>query len=82
KQGMLALTFTDPTTYDLIGEDDRISVLGLATLAPDVPVRCRIHKPHGTTLDFTAAQTLSPDQIEWFKAGSALNVIRRNLGET
>ncbi len=82
KQGMLALTFTDPTTYDLIDEDDRISVLGLATLAPDVPVRCRIHKPHGTTLDFTAAQTLSPDQIEWFKAGSALNVIRRNLGET
>ncbi|MBI3256635.1 MAG: aconitate hydratase [Actinobacteria bacterium] len=82
KQGMLALTFTDPTTYDLIGEDDRISVFGLATLAPDVPVRCRIHKPDGTTLDFTAAQTLSPDQIEWFKAGSALNVIRRNLGET
>ncbi len=79
KQGMLALTFSDPATYDLIEEDDRISVLGLASLAPDVPVQCRIHKPDGTTIDFTAVHTLSPEQIEWFQAGSALNVIRRNL---
>ncbi len=79
KQGMLALTFADPTTYDLIGEDDRISVLGLGSLAPDTPVRCLIHKPDGTTVDFTATHTLSPEQIEWFKAGSALNIIRQNL---
>ncbi|MGK2957473.1 MAG: aconitate hydratase [Acidimicrobiales bacterium] len=79
KQGMLALTFSDPATYELIDEDDRISVLGLSSLAPDVAVQCRIHKPDGKTVDFTATQTLSPDQIEWFKAGSALNVIRRNL---
>src|SRR3712207_3224778 len=76
KQGMLALTFADPATYDLIGEDDRISVLGLADLAPDVPVRCRITRPDGSTVDFEATHTLSPEQIEWFRAGSALNIIR------
>ncbi len=48
KQGMLALTFADPGTYDLIGEDDRVSVLDLARLAPDEPVRCLITKPDGT----------------------------------
>ena len=81
KQGLLPLTFADPDTYDLIDEDDRIDVVGLAELAPDQPVRCRIVKPDGTTVDFEATHTFSPDQIEWFKAGSALNVIRRDLGE-
>jgi aconitate hydratase len=54
-------------------------VLGLADLAPDVPVRCRITKPDGSTVDFEATHTLSPDQIEWFRAGSALNVIRQKV---
>jgi aconitate hydratase len=54
-------------------------VLGLADLAPDQPVRCRITKPDGTTVDFEATHTFSPDQIGWFQAGSALNVIRRDL---
>jgi aconitate hydratase len=81
KQGLLPLTFADPATYDQIGEDDTISVHGLAQLAPDVPVRCTIHKPDGTTIDFEANQTFSHDQIEWFKAGSALNIIRqKSLG--
>ena len=48
KQGLLPLTFADPATYDQIGEDDTISVHGLADLAPDTPVRCTIHKPDGT----------------------------------
>jgi aconitate hydratase len=77
KQGLLPLTFADPATYDQIGEDDRISVHGLADLAPDVPVRCSITKPDGTVVEFEANQTFSPEQIEWFKAGSALNIIRR-----
>ncbi len=77
KQGVVPLWFADPATYDEIGEDDRISVLGLADLAPDVPVRCQIVKPDGTTVDFEATQTYSPEQIEWFKAGSALNIIRQ-----
>ena len=80
KQGVLPLTFADPATYDLIGEDDRISVLGLADLAPDQPVRCRITKPDGSTVDFECNQTLSPEQIEWFRAGGALNIIRANQG--
>ncbi len=79
KQGLLPLTFADPDTYDLIDEDDRINVVGLADLAPDQPVRCQIVKPDGTTLDFEVTHTFSPDQIEWFRAGSALNVIRRDL---
>jgi aconitate hydratase len=76
KQGMLPLTFADPATYDLIDEDDRISVHGLAELSPDQPVRCSIHKPDGTVIPFETTQTFSPDQIEWFRAGSALNIIR------
>ena len=77
KQGMLPLTFTDPATYDHIDEDDRISVVGLADLAPDQPVSCTLHKPDGTTIAFTATQTFSPEQIEWFRAGGALNIIRQ-----
>jgi aconitate hydratase len=76
KQGLLPLTFADPATYDQIGEDDKISVHGLADLAPDTPVRCTIVKPDGTTIDFQANHTFSDEQIEWFKAGGALNIIR------
>ncbi len=76
KQGVLPLTFSDPATYDQIGEDDRISVLGLAELAPDTPVHGRITKPDGSTVDFETVHTFSPEQIEWFHAGSALNIIR------
>ena len=76
KQGLLPLTFADPATYDAIGEDDRINVLGLSDLAPDTPVHCQIVKPDGTTVDFECNHTFSHEQIEWFKAGSALNIIR------
>jgi aconitate hydratase len=76
KQGVLPLTFADPSTYDQIHEDDRISILGLAELAPDVPVQCRITKPDGSTIDFEGIHTMSPEHIAWFRAGSALNIIR------
>ena len=76
KQGVLPLTFADPATYDRIGPDDRISVLGLAGLAPDQPVRCQISHPDGSVEDFTAVHTFSPEQIDWFRAGGALNLIR------
>jgi aconitate hydratase A / 2-methylisocitrate dehydratase len=81
KQGMLPLTFTDPATYDEIGEDDRINVLGL----PPVPgqlVRCQIVKPGGETVDFEATHTFSDEQVEWFKAGSALNIVRAKVAGT
>jgi len=79
KQGVLPLTFVDPAVYDQIDQDDRISVLGLADLQPEGRVECRITKPDGTTIDFEAQQTLSPEQIEWFRAGSALNLIRQKV---
>ena len=81
KQGLLPLTFTDPATYDHIDAADHISILGLADLTPDRPVHCQITKPDRTTIDFTCTHTFSPEQIEWFKAGSALNIIRRRRQE-
>src|SRR5262249_27787626 len=77
KQGVLPLWFSDPATYDQIDETDRISILGLAPLEPEEPVECLIGKPDGTIVPFTCTHTLSPDQIEWFHAGGALNIIRR-----
>jgi aconitate hydratase len=77
KQGVLALTFSDPATYDLVAEDDRLSVVDLGNLRPDRAVRCLIHKPDGSSAEFLATHTMSDEQIEWFKAGSALNIIRR-----
>ncbi len=78
KQGLVPLTFADPNTYDLIGESDRINVLGL----PPVPgrnVRCQIVKADGNTIDFEAVHTFSDEQVEWFKAGSALNIVRAKV---
>jgi aconitate hydratase len=80
KQGVLPLTFSDPDTYDQIDEDDRISIFGLAELAPDRPVQCRIDKPDGSTVDFECTHTMNHEQIEWFEAGGALNIIRQRSG--
>jgi len=80
KQGVLPLTFADPHAYDQIGEDDRISITGLANLTPDVPVECTITKPDGTTVTFQGIHTMNDEQIEWFKAGGALNIIRQKQG--
>jgi len=55
-------------------------VLGLANLTPDVPVKCQIVKPDGTTIDFEGIQTMNDEQIGWFKAGGALNIIRQRQG--
>lgn len=76
KQGVLALTFADPADYDKIGEHDRISITGLADLAPGTPVDVSISHQDGTTTPIATNHTMSPDQIEWFRAGSALNLIR------
>ena len=79
KQGMVPLTFVDPADYDRIDEDDRISVLGLPPV-PGETVHCQIVKPDGTTVDFECNHTFSPEQVEWFEAGSALNIIRQKSG--
>jgi aconitate hydratase len=81
KQGLVPLTFADPATYDAIGEDDRIDVLGLPPV-PGQPVRCRIAKPDGTTVDFECTHTFSDEQVAWFIAGSALNIVRAKVSSS
>ncbi len=76
KQGVLALTFADPAVYDLIEEDDRISILDLADLAPGKDVNCVLTKKDGNAVRFAARHTMSAEHIRWFRAGSALNIIR------
>ncbi|MEY3358714.1 MAG: aconitase [Actinomycetota bacterium] len=80
KQGLVPLTFADPKVYDQIGEGDRISVLGLPPV-PDKPVSCRITKPDGSVVNFEATHTFSPEHVEWFKAGSALNIVRQKVSK-
>ena len=80
KQGVLPLTFADPSVYDQIEEDDKLSFLGLAELAPGKPVYAEIVKPDGTKVPFEALHTMNDEQIEWFRAGGALNIIRQKMG--
>ena len=79
KQGMLPLTFVDPQDYERIGEDDRIAVRSLAQLAPGHSLDVEVTSPDGTTWSFSANHTFSSEQIEWFKAGSALNIIKASI---
>ena len=76
KQGMVPMTFADPADYDKIDEDDRINVLSLPPV-PGETIKCEIVKPDGSTIAFECNHTFSPEQVEWFKAGSALNIIRQ-----
>ncbi|HEX7443491.1 MAG TPA: aconitase family protein, partial [Acidimicrobiales bacterium] len=80
KQGVLPLWFADPTDYDRIQADDRIAITGLADLAPDHPVACEIHRPDGSVVPFTCSHTMNDEQIAWFRAGGALNIIRQKQG--
>ena len=80
KQGVLPLTFVDPADYETIQETDRISIVGLDTLAPDKNVDVIVHHEDGTEHRFHVAHTLNREQIEWFKAGSALNLLREQGG--
>lgn len=78
KHGMLPLTFQDPKHYELIGPYDRISIVGLAHLSPNKPVKVIISKPSGENEEIHCNHTMSEVQIEWFKAGSALNMLAKN----
>jgi aconitate hydratase len=75
KQGILALTFADPKDYEKIEQQDRISVAGLASLAPGKPVQVTIHKPDGQALTIQTNHSMTQQQLAWFKAGSALNAL-------
>ena len=77
RQGVLALTFADPATYDEIGRDDDITVTGLSQLAPGRPVTCRLQRPDGSAMEFLCTHTLSEEHVAWFRAGSALNLFNQ-----
>ena len=76
KQGILALTFSNPDDYDKIQEDDKVSLVGLNNLEPQKPVTCIITHKDGAKDELLLNHSYNKSQIEWFKAGSALNVLR------
>ena len=80
KQGMLALTFANPADYEKIQENDTIDITGLQTFAEGKQLTIVLHHADGTSESFPVNHTYNAQQIEWFKAGSALNIIRKSVG--
>jgi len=96
KQGLLPLTFADPSDYDKIDSDDRcglsrghevmvwsrITIAGLDTFSPSKPLRLKGKKADGSTYEFDLLHTFNKNQITWFKHGSALNAMAALQGTT
>ncbi len=80
KQGMLALTFANESDYDLIQEDDTIRTLNLDSFSPSVPISLELTHSDGSVDVIETNHTYNENQIEWFKAGSALNLIKSQEG--
>lgn len=76
KQGMLPLTFADPADYDRISGTDKVSILGLSSFAPGKPLTGKITKADGSSFEIKLNHTFNDGQIDWFKAGSALNFMK------
>ncbi|MBC8985830.1 aconitate hydratase [Pedobacter sp. N36a] len=81
KQGMLGLTFANKEDYDKIQEDDTIDIVGLTTFSPNVPLTLVLNHADGTKEEIVVNHSYNAQQIEWFKAGGALNIIRREAAE-
>jgi len=79
KQGMLALTFADKTDYEKIQEDDSIDIDGLTSFTPGKALTLVFTHTNGTKDIIIANHTYNEQQIEWFKAGAALNIIRKQV---
>lgn len=79
KQGMLGLTFADKADYDKIQEDDTVDILGLTEFAPGTPLTLVFNHADGTKDEVLVNHTYNEQQIEWFKAGAALNIIRAQV---
>jgi len=80
KQGMLPLTFADPADYDKITGRDRVDIVGLADLAPGKQVTMVVHPAdESEAFEVQLNQTFNEEQIEWFKAGSALNSMKSKM---
>ncbi len=82
KQGMLGLTFADKSDYEKIQEDDSIDILGLTSFTPGVPLTLVLNHKDGTKDEISVNHTYNESQIEWFKAGSALNLIKMSIKES
>ena len=78
KQGMLALTFANPSDYSKIQENDSIDIIGLESFEPEKQLQLVLHHADGSTEEIGAKHTYNEAQIEWFKAGSCLNFIKNN----
>ena len=81
KQGMLALTFANKADYDKISEDDIIDIDGLTDFTPAQSLTVVLHHPEGEPEEIIVNHTYNEPQIEWFKAGGALNVIRAEFAK-
>jgi aconitate hydratase len=81
KQGMLGITFCNKEDYDLIREDDVIDIVGLTTFTPEVPLTVVLHHSDGTTEEIKVNHSYNAQQIDWFKAGGALNIIRKQVAQ-
>ncbi|MBB1286676.1 aconitate hydratase [Flavisolibacter sp. BT320] len=81
KQGMLGLTFANKEDYDKVQEDDTVDILGLTEFAPGKQLNVVLHHADGSSDKIKVNHTYNEQQIEWFKAGSALNLIRRQFGK-
>ena len=81
KQGMLALTFNDKADYDKVQEDDSIDIIGLTEFAPGKQLTVVLNHKDGSTDNVIVNHTYNEQQIEWFKAGGALNVIRAEFAK-
>lgn len=79
KQGMLALTFANTADYDKIQEDDKIDIIGLTNFAPNTPLTVVLNHKDGSKDEIKVNHTYNAQQIEWFKAGGALNIIRASV---
>ena len=77
KQGLLTLTFVNKADYDKIREDDKLDITGLSSFAAGQPLTVTLTHSNGTKEKFQANHSYNESQIEWFKAGSALNIIRK-----
>lgn len=82
KQGLLGVTFANKEDYNKIQEDDTIDIIGLKTFAEGKPLEVRLLHSDGTTDSFPVNHTYNDQQIEWYKAGGALNIIRREFEES
>lgn len=80
KQGMLALTFANKEDYAKIQEDDNIDIIGLTNFTPGKPLEIVFNHADGSQDIIVANHSYNEQQIEWFKAGGALNVIRKQAG--